>query len=81
MFSMTMPKTFKIGDTEPVRINGKPATLTWRDAGTLVINGTDARRILRCVPFTDDLIDFICSDGDAPPDAYGADGPVIWRRA
>jgi hypothetical protein len=36
MFMMTMPKTFKIGDTADCRINRKPARLTWQDAKTLV---------------------------------------------
>lgn len=46
MFVMTMAATFRIGDRADVRINGEPATLTWRDATTLVINDQDARRIV-----------------------------------
>lgn len=46
MFVMTMAATFAIGDRAQVRINGEDATLYWRDAETLVINGTDARRIV-----------------------------------
>ena len=46
MFHITMPTTFQIGDTAPVRINKAPAILTWRDAHTLVINHTDQRVIL-----------------------------------
>lgn len=43
---MTMPATFRLGDRAAVRINGEPATLTWREADTLVINDVDARRIV-----------------------------------
>jgi hypothetical protein len=46
MFIMTMPATFRIGDSARVRINGEPATLRWQDAQTLVINGHDVRKIL-----------------------------------
>jgi hypothetical protein len=80
MFLMTMPDTFKIGDTETVRINGQAATLTWRDAGTLVVNGTDARTILRCAPGGPGLIDFMCGDPGEPGSSYGADGPIVFRR-
>jgi hypothetical protein len=61
MFLMTMPTTFAIGATAPVTINGQDTTLTWRDATTLVIGGTDARRILD-VRDDDGLRLFICGD-------------------
>ena len=46
MFVMTMAETYRIGDSAEVRINGAPAILHYRDAHTLVINGTGARPIL-----------------------------------
>jgi hypothetical protein len=46
MFVMVMAAAFRIGDRAEVRINGEPATLTWLDEHTLVINDCDARRIL-----------------------------------
>jgi hypothetical protein len=42
MFYISMPLTFSIGETAPVRINRQPATLTWRDENHLVINADDA---------------------------------------
>jgi hypothetical protein len=46
MFTITMPWSFKIGDTADVKIYDEPAKLTWRDNDTLVI-GDDARTILQ----------------------------------
>jgi len=46
MFIMCMAATFSLGDRATVKINGAPATLYWRDEHTLVINDTDARRIV-----------------------------------
>lgn len=46
MFIMTMARMFQVGDRAKILINGEPATLTYRDPDTLVINDTDARRIL-----------------------------------
>jgi hypothetical protein len=80
MFFMTMPETFTIGDTASVRIDKQPATLTWRDAGTLVINGTDARTILRSGPGGPGLIDFVCTDAGEASTDYAADGPIIWKH-
>src|SRR5215470_13109237 len=61
MFFMSMPKTFKIGDTLDCRINMEPARLTWRDAKTLVIEPEDARVILT-TSYEGDLIHFTCGD-------------------
>jgi hypothetical protein len=61
MFSMTMPITFKVGDTADVKINFEPKQLTWQDEDTLVIEPDDARKILYRT--TDgELIHFVCSD-------------------
>src|SRR5437870_1164716 len=46
MLIISMPITYKMGDTAPARVDGKWTTLTWRDARTLVVGETDARRIL-----------------------------------
>jgi hypothetical protein len=43
VFMMTMPKTFKVGDTADCRINKQPAHITWRDPNTLVIEPGDNR--------------------------------------
>jgi hypothetical protein len=43
MFYINLPATAKIGDTVPVRINGDPARVTWRDKDTLVIEPNDDR--------------------------------------
>lgn len=63
MFVISMPNTFKIGDTADCNINRKPARLTWRDQNTLVIEPGDARKIVRVVP-VGDLISFTCADAD-----------------
>lgn len=71
MFTMTMSTTFAIGATEPVRIhqNGTTleTTLTWRDAQTLVIGGTDRRRILHTSE-ANGLRQFVCNDPAEAPD-------------
>ena len=46
MLTIMIPRHHKIGDTVPVRINMKPAQLTWVDEDTLIINGTDRRKII-----------------------------------
>lgn len=74
MFVMTMADSFHIGDTAPVRINGEPATLHYRDPGTLVINGTDARRIVMVDEGTDGAgrpcRTFTCGDQEARMPIY-----------
>ena len=62
-FLISMPKTFKVGDTAPCRINQKPAQITWRDKDTLVIEPGDARRIVHYQQ-SGDLQDFACADAD-----------------
>lgn len=59
MFFISMPDTFKIGDTEACRINGQPAKIKWRDADTLVILPDDTRPIL-AVEKAGNLISFTC---------------------
>jgi hypothetical protein len=61
MFIMWLPKSFKLGDTADVKINGKPEKLTWRDAETLVIHPDDARTILQ-IADEGDLNAFTCGD-------------------
>jgi hypothetical protein len=68
MFIMTMSTAFTRGDRAEVRINGAAATLYWRDDLTLVINQTDARRILMVDVGVDGLgrpvRTFTCADAD-----------------
>jgi hypothetical protein len=61
MFMMTMPKTFKVGDTADCRIYKEPARITWRDPHTLVIEPDDARAIM-AVDREGDLITFFCGE-------------------
>jgi len=46
MLVLHLAALFRVGDRAGVSINGVPAIVHWRDETTLVINGTDARRIL-----------------------------------
>jgi hypothetical protein len=45
MFHLNLPAETKIGDTVPVKINGRPASVTWRDKNTMVIEPNDTRPI------------------------------------
>ena len=67
MFVIWMPRTFKVGDTADVKINGEPKRVTYRDPDTLVIEPGDARTILGRMEDDRDLVTFACSDaeGDA----------------
>jgi len=47
MFTIMIPRTAKVGDTVDVRINFKPARLTWESEDVLIINGTDRRQIFQ----------------------------------
>lgn len=70
-FLISMPKTFKVGDTADCRINKKPARVTWRDKHTLVIEPDDARRIVD-LRSSGDLLYFACTDADGTaPHIYG----------
>jgi hypothetical protein len=66
MFLISMPLDFKVGGTAQVRINKKPATLFWRDANTLVVNGADSRRVLHSF-VQDERRHFSCTDSDGWP--------------
>jgi hypothetical protein len=81
MFLMTMPKTFKIGDTAECPINGEPARITWRSRSVLVIEPDDARDILR-VDTDDrrDLLDFVCGDPGLTTDDYVQEGAIIRQK-
>jgi hypothetical protein len=59
MFMLTMPASFKIGDTADCRVNKIPQRLTWRDRTTMVLEPNDERAILAHVT-EDDLTCFIC---------------------
>lgn len=45
MFYLNLPASAKVGDTVQVKINGDPASVTWRDKDTLVIEPDDYRPI------------------------------------
>ena len=62
---MSMPLAFQIGQTEPVRIKGEPATLCWRDAKHLVVDGERIHPILD-VQTDDKARHFICGEPDRP---------------
>jgi hypothetical protein len=82
MFHLSMPLTFSIGETAPVRINREPATLTWRDADHLVINDDDVRVILTMEEDAT-LRHFCCGDAGQPAAHYtvtalpGDEGEVV----
>lgn len=61
MFCISMPSTFKIGDTVEVVINNDSKQLTWRDEATLVIEPHDVRTIFDAAYIGADLQMFICS--------------------
>jgi hypothetical protein len=79
MFFMAMPAGFKVGDTAGCVINGKPANLTWRDEGTLVIEPADARVILEANQ-VGDLIHFLCADAGLGSDDYARDGLLLYEK-
>jgi|RhiMethySRZTD1v2_1073278.scaffolds.fasta_scaffold256067_2 hypothetical protein len=65
MFFVSMPNTFKVGDTAERKINKEPARLTWRDANTLVIEPNAPRVIMTMTP-DGELIHFTCGDAGDP---------------
>ena len=68
MLSIVLPRTFKIGDTQAARVNKQQATLFWRDKDTMVLNGTDTRKIL--LTFDDGALrHFACTEADGTPRA------------
>jgi hypothetical protein len=69
MFFITLPKSFKIGDTVDCRINQEPARVTWRDPDHLVIEPDDARLILG-IDKDSESIAFACGDAGANHDEY-----------
>jgi hypothetical protein len=59
MFFISVPETFKVGDTTDCRINGVPQRLTWRDKNTLVIepDATTGHRVPHVADGVEGLID------------------------
>jgi hypothetical protein len=72
MFMMTMPKTFKVGDTADCRINKQPARLTWRDPNTLVIEPDEAR-VIMAIDRETECITFFCGDPGCTAADYDVD--------
>jgi hypothetical protein len=69
MFVIAMPTSFAVGDTSDCTINRKPARLTWRDRGTLVIEPDDARAIVTWMA-EDGHLTFICGGPGEGSNAY-----------
>jgi hypothetical protein len=61
MFFISMPKSFKVGDTANCRINGENACLRWRDADHLVIEPDDVRPII-AIDREGSLTSFMCGE-------------------
>jgi hypothetical protein len=69
MLLVSMPKTFKVGNTDDAVINQMVVRLTWRDTKTLVIEPDDARVILHTV-IENGFRFFMCTDQGVSPDKY-----------
>lgn len=76
MLVVHLAATFRVGDRAPVRINGLPAIVHWKDECTLEINGDDPRRILIIERGGTDgagkpIVSFTCGDAaEAPETAF-----------
>jgi hypothetical protein len=77
MFMISMPKTFKVGDTEDCRINGKPERLLWKDASTLVILPDEAHPIVT-MRLDGDLRCFMCGRAGAEATDYVVDADSMF---
>lgn len=79
MLTIMIPAHHKIGDTVDVRINFQPAKLTWADKDTLIINGTDRRRIHHCAKAIDGAGTKCWSftAGDSQADVAASEAPDI----
>jgi hypothetical protein len=67
MFVIHLASSVQIGDTVDVRINQRPARVTWRDRETLVIESDDARQIVR-IKREPGMNTLICADQDGSTD-------------
>ena len=72
MFSLYMSGKFKVGQTELATVNKQPTTVFWRDVNTLVLNGTDVRRVLH-TRISGALRSFIYTEQDGTPDSINVD--------
>lgn len=61
MFMLTMPATFRIGDTADCKINRKPARVTWTGKTTLLIEPDDPRAIMLIDEGPEGMC-FVCGD-------------------
>jgi hypothetical protein len=78
MLTIMIAQRHNIGDTVDVTINGAPARLTWEDARTLIINGTDRRRIFVHHDNVPDGAGRLCHSfmaGDAQADIASGEAP------
>ena len=76
MLILSMPLTFKVGDSAVCRINGQESRVTYRDKDTLVIEPGDARAILNVVP-DGELNRFFCGHAGKEATDYTRTGPVL----
>lgn len=72
MFSLYMSAKFKVGDRELATVNKQPTTVFWRDVDTLVLDGTDVRRVLH-TRLGGGLRSFIYTEQDGTPDSINVD--------
>jgi hypothetical protein len=79
MFLISMPRDFQVGQTQAARVNGQPASVTWRDEHTLVI-GKDDPRVILSAELIGPLIHFTCGGQGKTLDDYGFDGPVVCEK-
>jgi crossover junction endodeoxyribonuclease RuvC len=66
MLFLNLPVSTQIGDTVEVTINGDVAKVTLRDAGTLVIEPDDHRKIYEVLQ-SGNLLNFICGNAKDEP--------------
>jgi hypothetical protein len=79
MLMLSLPAACAVGDTVPVKINGRPAEVTWRDPDTLVVGADDPRPILS-EAVSDGLRHFLAGHRGSTADDYAREGGLIlWR--
>jgi hypothetical protein len=74
MLFLSMPLTFKVGDTAECKINGEPTQVSWPERATLVIDPhvlthgkPDTREILD-ITVRGNLRSFTCADEEGDSD-------------
>jgi hypothetical protein len=67
MLIISTPKEFAQGSTITVKIDGNPATLSWRDHDTLIVDDTDAREIYQIIE-EKGMLTFMCAGAAGEPE-------------